>query len=75
MMFCFRVTLEDLYKGKTTKIQLNKTVICKKCNGLVHEQCFPCGCELAKCTNSCAVSRNKIYLSFKNEFRRRILEL
>lgn len=28
-----KVTLEDLYKGKTTKIQLNKTVICRKCNG------------------------------------------
>lgn len=28
-----KVTLEDLYKGKTSKIQLNKTVNCRKCNG------------------------------------------
>ncbi|XP_075240304.1 dnaJ homolog subfamily A member 2-like isoform X2 [Convolutriloba macropyga] len=28
-----KVSLEDLYKGKTSKIQLNKTVLCKKCNG------------------------------------------
>ncbi|KAF8326097.1 uncharacterized protein EI90DRAFT_3071484 [Cantharellus anzutake] len=27
------VSLEDLYKGKTTKLALNKTVICTKCNG------------------------------------------
>lgn len=27
------VTLEDLYKGKTTKLQLTKKVICKKCDG------------------------------------------
>jgi len=27
------VTLEDLYKGKTTKLALNKTVICSKCDG------------------------------------------
>jgi len=29
-----RVTLEDLYNGKTSKLQLKKTVICKKCNGV-----------------------------------------
>ncbi|XP_074645562.1 dnaJ homolog subfamily A member 2-like [Tubulanus polymorphus] len=29
-----RVTLEDLYNGKTAKLQLKKTVICKKCNGI-----------------------------------------
>lgn len=28
-----RVSLEDLYNGKTSKLQLSKTVICKKCNG------------------------------------------
>lgn len=28
-----KVTLEELYKGKKSKIQLNKTVLCKKCNG------------------------------------------
>lgn len=27
------VSLEDLYKGKTTKLALNKTVICVKCDG------------------------------------------
>src|SRR5258708_26875463 len=27
------VSLEDLYKGKATKLALNKTVICTKCNG------------------------------------------
>ncbi|KAH9507785.1 DnaJ sub A member 2 [Bulinus truncatus] len=29
-----RVSLEDLYNGKTSKLQLSKTVICKKCNGM-----------------------------------------
>ncbi|CDW54215.1 DnaJ homolog subfamily A member 2 [Trichuris trichiura] len=28
-----RVTLEDLYNGKVAKLQLNKKVICPKCNG------------------------------------------
>ncbi|XP_076470499.1 dnaJ homolog subfamily A member 2-like [Babylonia areolata] len=28
-----RVSLEDMYNGKTSKLQLSKTVICKKCNG------------------------------------------
>ncbi|XP_064641723.1 dnaJ homolog subfamily A member 2-like [Lineus longissimus] len=28
-----RVSLEDLYNGKTSKLQLRKTVICKKCQG------------------------------------------
>lgn len=27
------VTLEDLYKGKTSKLQLTKKVLCKTCNG------------------------------------------
>jgi DnaJ family protein A protein 2 len=27
------VSLEDLYKGKTTKLALNKTVLCSKCDG------------------------------------------
>ncbi|KAL4234604.1 DnaJ subfamily A member 2 [Mactra antiquata] len=29
-----RVSLEDLYNGKTSKLQLSKTVICTKCSGL-----------------------------------------
>lgn len=29
------VTLEDLYKGKTSKLQLTKKVVCKSCNGYV----------------------------------------
>lgn len=29
----FRVTLSDLYNGKTSKLQINKTVICAKCHG------------------------------------------
>lgn len=34
-MFCdfYRVTLEDLYNGKTTKLQLSKNVICTTCKG------------------------------------------
>lgn len=27
------VTLEDLYKGKTSKLQLTKKVLCGTCNG------------------------------------------
>lgn len=29
----FRVSLEDLYNGKTSKLQLSRNVLCKKCNG------------------------------------------
>lgn len=29
-----KVSLEDLYKGKTSKLALQKTVICSKCNGI-----------------------------------------
>jgi DnaJ family protein A protein 2 len=28
-----RVTLEDLYNGKTAKLSLMKTVLCAKCDG------------------------------------------
>lgn len=28
-----QVTLEDLYNGKKTKLQVTKDVICPKCNG------------------------------------------
>lgn len=28
-----RVSLEDLYNGKTTKLQLSKNVLCSTCNG------------------------------------------
>jgi DnaJ family protein A protein 2 len=42
------VSLEDLYKGKTTKLALNKTVICSKCDGKggkagAVRQCQNCG--------------------------------
>lgn len=42
-----RVTLEDLYKGKTTKLALTKEVICSKCKGLggkegAVKQCTSC---------------------------------
>ncbi|KAK3578457.1 hypothetical protein CHS0354_038543 [Potamilus streckersoni] len=33
-MHPLRVTLEDLYNGKTSKLQLSRTVICVKCNGM-----------------------------------------
>lgn len=29
------VSLEDLYNGKTTKLQLSKQILCPKCKGLV----------------------------------------
>ncbi|KAK6338427.1 Type I HSP40 co-chaperone [Orbilia blumenaviensis] len=29
-----KVSLEDLYKGKTSKLALQKTVVCTKCNGI-----------------------------------------
>ncbi|KAF3932478.1 hypothetical protein ABW19_dt0206659 [Dactylella cylindrospora] len=29
-----KVSLEDLYKGKTSKLALQKTVVCSKCNGI-----------------------------------------
>ncbi|KAF3102968.1 Type I HSP40 co-chaperone [Orbilia oligospora] len=29
-----KVSLEDLYKGKTSKLALQKTVVCGKCNGI-----------------------------------------
>jgi hypothetical protein len=32
-LFMFRVTLEDLYNGKTSKLQLSKNVICALCSG------------------------------------------
>ena len=42
------VTLEDLYKGKTTKLALTRNVICSKCNGQggkegAVRQCGSCG--------------------------------
>ncbi|XP_046542388.1 dnaJ homolog subfamily A member 2-like [Haliotis rubra] len=33
-----KVSLEDLYNGKTAKLQLSKTVICGKCNGMGGKQ-------------------------------------
>ncbi|KFM60612.1 DnaJ-like protein subfamily A member 2, partial [Stegodyphus mimosarum] len=33
-VYPLKVTLEDLYNGKTSKLNLNKTVICKACEGL-----------------------------------------
>lgn len=38
---CSRVSLEDLYNGKTTKLQLSKNVLCGACNGCVFfEYCY-----------------------------------
>ena len=33
MVHPLKVTLEDLYKGKLSKLQLSKKVICSKCKG------------------------------------------
>jgi DnaJ family protein A protein 2 len=33
LVFPLKVTLEDLYNGKTTKVALKKKVICSECNG------------------------------------------
>ncbi|XP_059524109.1 dnaJ homolog subfamily A member 2 [Myotis yumanensis] len=33
MMHPLKVSLEDLYNGKTTKLQLSKNVLCSACNG------------------------------------------
>ncbi|KAI9168446.1 Type I HSP40 co-chaperone [Blastocladiella emersonii ATCC 22665] len=33
MAHVLKVSLEDLYRGKTTKLALNKTVVCGKCDG------------------------------------------
>jgi hypothetical protein len=30
---CFRVSLEEMYNGKTAKLQLSKNVICTVCDG------------------------------------------
>lgn len=43
-----KVTLEDLYKGKTSKLALQKTVICSECEGVGGKKgsvksCTPCG--------------------------------
>ncbi|CAG5132747.1 unnamed protein product [Candidula unifasciata] len=39
-----RVSLEDLYIGKTCKLQLSKTIVCRKCHGLggKHGATQPC---------------------------------
>lgn len=31
----YEVTLEDLYQGKTVKMQVEKTVVCSTCSGYV----------------------------------------
>ena len=31
--YAFRVSLEDMFNGKTSKLQMRKNVICKKCSG------------------------------------------
>ncbi|KAK3823518.1 MAG: hypothetical protein J3Q66DRAFT_332091 [Benniella sp.] len=36
------VTLEDLYNGKTTKLSLEKNVICGLCHGQCHQKCSTC---------------------------------
>jgi len=33
MQFALTVTLEDLFKGKTTKLQVTRNIICDKCEG------------------------------------------
>ena len=33
MMHPLKVSLEDLYNGKTTKLQLSKNVLCSACSG------------------------------------------
>ena len=38
------LSLEDLYKGKTTKLQLTKKVICGDCSGYV-PYCFSRDCN------------------------------
>ncbi|KAI9355147.1 hypothetical protein DFJ73DRAFT_759182 [Zopfochytrium polystomum] len=48
MMHSLKVSLEDLYRGKTTKLALQKQVICAKCEGRggkagAVKQCQPCG--------------------------------
>jgi len=45
-----QVTLEDLYKGKTAKLQLTKKSLCKGCNGLGGKQGSVKKCE--KCRGS-----------------------
>ncbi|KAI3421957.1 DnaJ sub A member 2 [Globodera pallida] len=39
------VTLEDLYKGKTSKLQLTKKTLCKACNGIGGKQGSVRHCE------------------------------
>ncbi|XP_033113154.1 dnaJ homolog subfamily A member 2-like [Anneissia japonica] len=46
-MHQLKVSLEDMYNGKTSKLQLSKNVICKKCKGYGGKQgtkrhCSPC---------------------------------
>lgn len=35
----YQVTLEDLYNGKSVKINMEKEIICGTCNGLVYLTC------------------------------------
>uniref|UniRef100_A0A7N8WVN0 DnaJ heat shock protein family (Hsp40) member A2b n=1 Tax=Mastacembelus armatus TaxID=205130 RepID=A0A7N8WVN0_9TELE len=39
MVHPLKVSLEDLYNGKTTKLQLSKNVLCSACNGLISFMC------------------------------------
>ncbi|KAH3774260.1 dnaJ homolog subfamily A member 2-like [Dreissena polymorpha] len=41
-----RVSLEDLYNGKTSKLQLSKTIICTKCNGAGGKQGATVRCKV-----------------------------
>uniref|UniRef100_A0A8C5R103 DnaJ heat shock protein family (Hsp40) member A2 n=1 Tax=Leptobrachium leishanense TaxID=445787 RepID=A0A8C5R103_9ANUR len=40
MMHPLKVSLEDLYNGKTTKLQLSKNVLCSSCSGFILKMCF-----------------------------------
>lgn len=46
MSFNLQVTLEDLYKGKTSKLQVTRNVLCVKCDGKGGSQVKTCtGCD------------------------------
>ncbi|XP_050398697.1 dnaJ homolog subfamily A member 2 [Patella vulgata] len=47
-MHPLRVTLEDLYNGKAAKLQLSKTIICKKCSGLGGKQGATIKCRVCQ---------------------------
>ncbi|KAL3083279.1 hypothetical protein niasHS_011081 [Heterodera schachtii] len=52
-----QVSLEDLYKGKNTKLQLTKKVLCKTCNGIGGKQGSVRKCD--RCQGSGRVFRTR----------------